>query len=266
MSSSSGGAGLKVFAGIVSGVSISLVVCSLLYLAWFIPLGRPGASVQTVDQIVAEIKKSGKAGDKSDDELVKIAESRRATSLWLAGIVYRPLEVLIISSACVVAAFYGAWYARAHDEGEGLAGGPTALPTMVGSAAGAVVLWSLVFALLVYPASVAGGAEHGGHDAAAANHEYGKATPHDEHAKAAPHDEHGEAASHEEHASAPKAEHTELTTAPPAWAAWFAANSTIADLLVYFGGTIVAAGVACVVPRKPLTPPSHVAAPQPVTV
>jgi hypothetical protein len=241
MSSSSGGVGLKVFAGIVSGVSISLVVCSLLYLAWFIPLGRPGSSVQTVEQIVAEIKKSGKAGERTEEELVKVAESRRATSLWLAGIVYRPLEFLIISSACVVAAFYGAWYARAHDEGEGLAGGPTALPTLVGSVAGTAVMWILVVTLLHYPASIAGGSEHGhgGHEVATASHEHSTSVP------------------HEEHASAPKAEHAEPAAAAPAWAAWFAANSTIADLLVYFGGTIVAAGVACVVPRRPLTPPSR---------
>src|SRR4249919_1527101 len=43
-------AGVKFFGGVVAGLSAAMITSSLLYLLWFIPLGRPGSHIPSVDE------------------------------------------------------------------------------------------------------------------------------------------------------------------------------------------------------------------------
>jgi hypothetical protein len=149
----------------------------------------------------------------------------------------RPLEYLLISGACICAAYFAARYARTHDLGEGKPDGSVWKPTVAGSAIGIAAMWIGINAFLVYPQSAYG---HG--DSNATSESSVKA---DEHAKA---DSHGKTAEHaksDEHAA--KADEHAAGLGP-----WLAENHNIAELIAYFFGTVIASLVACLVPRGPL--------------
>ena len=77
-------AGVRFFGGLVSGLSAALITSSLLYLLWFIPLGRPGSHIQTVDEIVLSMRAGGDA--RTAEELRPAAESARTRQEWVAKI------------------------------------------------------------------------------------------------------------------------------------------------------------------------------------
>lgn len=184
-------AGVKFFGGTVAGLTAAMVSSSLLYLLWFIPLGRPSSNY-----------------------------------------FYNFIEVVILTSTCLVAAYFAVLYGRSQDEGDGKPGGTLLLPTLIGTAAGAVVLWLLFSVLVAKPA-----AAHPQHPPA---HPETPHTPPD--ASAA----HGSQAP----ASPPRAEAIHDEHAPQDWSVWLAENSNIAQLVSYLLGTIVAAAAGVLAPRQ----------------
>lgn len=190
-------AGVKFFGGTVSGLTAAMVSSSLLYLVWFIPLGRPSSNF-----------------------------------------FFNFIEVVILTSTCLVAAYFAALYGREQDEGDGKpSGGSLLLPTLIGTVAGAVVLWLLFSVLVAKPA-----AAHPQHPPA---HPEVPGTPPD--ASAA----HGSQAP----ASPPRAEAVHDEHAPQDWSLWLAENSNVAELFSYLLGTIVAAAAGVLAPR-PATKPA----------
>jgi len=141
--------------------------------------------------------------------------------------VYSVLEILILTSTCLVAAYFASLYGREHDEGEGRPLGTLLQPTLIGTAVGAVVLWALFYSLVAKP----GEAHPSAHGAAP-----------DARASAGP--AHGIA----DHGSqppvtAPRAEATHAEGAPQDWSAWLAENVHPAELAAYLIGTLAAAAV-----------------------
>lgn len=221
--------GVRFFGGLVSGLSAAMITSSLLYLLWFIPLGRPGSHIQTVDEIVLSMRAAGDA--RTAEELRPAAESARTRQEWVAKIFYTPLEIIILTSTCLVAAFFASLYAKAHDLGEGRGEGTLLLPTMIGTAAGAVVLWLLFSVLVAKPAAA--------HPTHAPAHPETPHTPPDVAAS------HGSQAP----ASPPRAEAVHDEHAPKDWSAWLAENSNVAELVAYMLGTLVAAAAGVLAPR-----------------
>jgi hypothetical protein len=221
--------GVKLFGGMVAGLSAAMITSSLLYLFWFIPLGRPGSHIQTVEQIVLALKAGGDA--RSAEELRPVAESARTRQQWVARVIYTPLEIIILTSTCLVAAYFASLYGKAHDQGDGKGEGTLLLPTLIGTAAGAVVLW-LMFSILVARPAAAHPKHHPAHPE----------TPHTSpdvaasHGSQAPVSPPRDTAAHDEHA-------------PQDWSAWLAENSNIAELVAYMLGTLVAAAGGVIAPR-----------------
>jgi len=224
-------AGLKFFAGMVSGLSAAMITSSLLYLLWFIPLGRPGSHVPTVEQIIPTLQVAGDT--RTPEQLRQAAESSHA---WAASMskVYSVLEILILTSTCLVAAYFASLYGREHDEGEGRPVGTLLQPTLIGTAAGAVVLWALFYSLVARPGEAHPSA-HGG------------ATP-EAHASAGP--AHG-IADHgsQPPVSLPRAEAEHAEGAPQDFSAWLAENVHPAELASFLIGTLAAAAVGVLAPR-----------------
>jgi hypothetical protein len=156
-------------------------------------------------------------------------------------VLFNIVEILILTSTCLVAAYFASLYGRTQDEGDGKPGGTLFLPTLIGTAAGAVVLWLLFSVLVAKPAAAhpthapaKPETPHTPSDAAAAAH--GSQAPTSPPREEAVHDEH----------------------APQDWSAWLAENSNVAELVAYLLGTITAAAVGVLAPRqaaKPTTAP-----------
>ena len=247
------GTPLKLFAGIVTGVSVSLVVFPILFLIWFVPLGRPGHRPPTPEESLAAVKAANApaqgevnpAPEKTEKELQVLAQSSNEFSVMMGRLFLRPLEYLLISGAAICAAYCAARYARANDMGEGKPDGSVWKPTVMGSAVGVAAMWIGINALLVYPQSAYPHGESGTH-AAVDHSKSGAHLATDDHGKK---DDHAKAADHgnkDEHAAAPAEKHA-AGIGP-----WLAENHNIAELIAYFFGTIVASLVACLVPRGPL--------------
>jgi hypothetical protein len=225
-------ASIRFFGGVVSGLSAAMITSSLLYLLWFIPLGRPGSHIQTVEEIVPTLKAAGDA--RPDAELRTVAEGVRSRQESMA-VFYHLVEILILTSTCLVAAYFAALYGRAHDQGDGRNGGTLMLPTLIGTVAGAVVLWLLFNVLVASPA-----AAHPQHHAPSAVHPaMPQPTPS------------GAVAAHGSQAPAnpPRAEAVHDDHAPKDWSSWLAENGSIAQLIAYLLGTIAAAAVGVLAPR-----------------
>jgi hypothetical protein len=221
--------GVRFFGGLVSGLSAAMITSSLLYLLWFIPLGRPGSHIQTVDEIVMSLKAGGDA--RPVEELRPVAEGVQTRQQWVARIFYTPLEIIILTSTCLVAACFASLFGRAYDRGDGRGEGTLLLPTMIGTAAGAVVLWLLFSVLVAKPAAA--------HPTHAPAHPETPHTPPDVAAS------HGSQAP----ASPPRAEAAHDEHAPKDWSAWLAENSNVAELVAYMLGTLIAAAVGVLAPR-----------------
>jgi hypothetical protein len=142
---------VKVLGGATAGLTTAMVTSSLLYLMWFVPLDRPGSHIPTTEEIIVSIKKP--ADPRSAEQLRADAESARTTKIWVARMIYTPFEIILLTSTCLVAAYMASLYGRAHDAGEGKGGGSLFLPTLIGTAAGAVVLWALFSVLVAQPAA-----------------------------------------------------------------------------------------------------------------
>ncbi len=163
---------LRMFGALTSGVSASAVVVPIVLLLWFTALGRPGSNLKSAEGIVAEIRAAGKAGERTDAQLLSAAQASRKTQQMLATVFYRPLEFLLVTSAVVLAAWFAALYIKMDDRHFGGGDGSLLKPTLVGSAVGAAALWGLLIMLVHIPQ-----AEHGGHGAHGGEHGAGAGRP-----------------------------------------------------------------------------------------
>lgn len=224
---------VKLLGGATAGLTTAMVSSSLLYLLWFVPLDRPGSHIPTTDEIIKVIKTPD--DKRTADQLRADAESVRSTKMNVAKFIYTPFEILLLTSTCLVAAFMASLYGRANDEGDGKnAGGTLLLPTMIGTAAGAVVLWALFSVLVAQPA-----AAHPQHHA-----EPSKATPPAgaaDHGSQAPKTPPAEKAVHDDHG-------------PKDASTWMAEHAHPMQLTAYMIGTLAAAVVGVMAPRGAAKP------------
>jgi hypothetical protein len=210
---------LKAFAGTVSGLSMSIVICSVLYLFWFVPFDRPGHRIGTVKEIQTELKSQPVNAGRSESELRQAAESALSFRTWTGRIIWQPLEILLVTSTCLFAAYFAALYSRCQDTGEGKPGGSLVMPTLVGTIIGAAVLWGSINSLVV----------SNGHAAEAAAH-----------ANAHTANQHHDAPGHEHDHDAAAAAHKHD---------WRYEQWNYARLIAFLVGTITAGLVGSLVPR-----------------
>ena len=217
---------VKILGGATAGLTTAMVTSSLLYLFWFVPLDRPGSHIPSTDEMITKIRVADEK--RTADQLRADAESARNTKIWVARMIYTPFEIILLTSTCLVAAYMASLYGRAHDAGDGKGGGSLFLPTMIGTAAGAVVLWALFSVLVAQPA-----AAHPEEHAKPSNaplppsvHDHGSQPP--SHAtKDVDHDDHK----------------------PKDWSGWLAENVHPAELTAFILGTLAAAVAGVLAPR-----------------
>ena len=219
---------VKLLGGATAGLTTAMVTSSLLYLLWFVPLDRPGSHIPTTEQVEKTIRLA--SDPRTPEQLRADAESARNWMVFRARWIYTPFEILLLTSTCLVAAYMAALYGRTQDEGDGkAAGGSLLLPTMIGTAAGAVVLWALFSVLVAQPA-----AAHPQHHAepSQATLPAGAA----DHGSQAPHTPPVEKVTHDDHGSKD-------------WSSWMAEHAHPMELAAYMIGTLAAAIVGVMAPR-----------------
>lgn len=134
--------GVRVFAGLACAVSMALVAASVLYLTWFVALGRP--TVFDPQAAEAAFKLANAAATPEQVEKAVHDADTAGASLRTALV---PVEMVVASLPFAVGAFFSALFLAYYRKGAGLSHPPLWTLTGLGTAASIALFWLLVLLL-----------------------------------------------------------------------------------------------------------------------